>query len=52
MRKQTIVVGARISQEKYDRLKQMVSEQRISVGSFLKILVNDFLKNNTGIRFS
>ncbi len=52
MRKQTVVVGARISHEKYERLKQMVAEQRISVGSFLKILVNDFLRNNTRISFS
>ena len=52
MRKQTKVVGTRISPEKYDRLKEMVGEQHITVGSFLKILVNDFLKNNTRISFS
>ena len=52
MKKQTKVVGTRISPEKYDRLKEMVGEQHITVGSFLKILVNDFLKNNTRISFS
>ncbi|MFZ3138695.1 MAG: hypothetical protein WA126_15040 [Thermodesulfovibrionales bacterium] len=52
MRKQTIVVGTRTSQEKYERLKQMVAEQCISVGSFLRILVNDFLRSNTRISFS
>jgi len=47
MRKQTIVVGTRISPEKYDRLKAMVAEQRITVGDFVRILINDFLKNHT-----
>lgn len=51
MRKQTKVIAARISLEKYERLKVMVAHQRSTVGSFLKFLLNDYLQKKTPISF-
>ncbi|MBI5640802.1 MAG: hypothetical protein HZA17_10275 [Nitrospirae bacterium] len=50
MRKKTTVTACRIPDEHYEKLKSLASDRNVTVGTFLRVLVREFLSNGTGVR--